>query len=495
MSESTSSKGDSALVFKGMGVAFALLVVPFALWGAANNMTDMLVPAFQKVMSMSQTQSSLIQFSFYGAYFCMALPAAFLIKKFSYKTGVVSGLFVYAAGAALCYPASQGIDFNFFLFAFYVFAAGCATLETCVAPYVISMGPDESATQRINLAQSFNPVGSICGLLIGKFVILRGLNPATEAERAVMETEKLAAIQGQELGNVVNAYMLVGLVSLLLGVVILVKKFPKGGEVEDDHNPEHSFVPTFKRLIKNKNYVMSVIAQFFYVGCQIGVWTYTIAYLKTNNKEGLDRAVEAALALGEKATVEDIASNYMIYGLILFTASRFLCTFLMKFIDPARLLTIIAGLAAVLCTIVIWGGGAFGGYALVAISGCMSLCFPTIYGLGLTGLDDNDRKLGGSGIIMSIVGGAILVPIQGFLIDGKVPPMEVLVNGEMVPNDFFVTVFLRELMTPIQSVLNSMDFTYGVNNCYLMPLASFILVAIYGVIAHNKEEEVGIIHD
>ena len=454
MSETNNSTGDSALVFKGMGICFFLLTIPFALWGAANNMTDMLVPAFQKVMSMSQTQSSLVQMAFYGAYFCMALPAAFIIKKFSYKTGVVAGLFIYAAGAALCYPASQSMSFNFFLVAFYVFAGGCAILETCVAPYVISMGPDESATRRINFAQSFNPVGSICGLLLGKFVILAGLNKATDDERAAMATEELAKIQGQELGNVVNAYMIIGLVSLALGIVIFIKKFPKGGEVDDDHKPEHGVGATFGRLFKNKNYVMAVIAQFFYVGCQIGVWTYTIKYLMENNKENLEKAVATATAAGEQATVESVASNYMIYGLILFTVSRFICTALMKVIDPARLLTIITAIAAALCAVVIWVGGPVGGYALVAISACMSLCFPTIYGLGLTGLDDNDRKWGGSGIIMAIVGGAVLVPIQGMLIDKM-----------------------------------------GVNNCYLMPFASFILVAIYGVIAHNKEEEVGIVHD
>ncbi|MDD7986697.1 L-fucose:H+ symporter permease [Lentisphaera marina] len=442
MSENTSNTGGNALVFKGMGICFILLTIPFALWGAANNMTDMLVPAFKRVMSMTQLHSSMIQMAFYGAYFCMALPAAFIIKKFSYKTGVVSGLFVYAIGAFLCFPASQVSSFTFFLIAFYVFAGGCAILETCVAPYVISMGPDESATRRINLAQSFNPIGSLAGLFLGKELILGGLAKITEDERVAMATEapeKLAEIQGKELSNVVVAYAIIGVVSLILGIIILIKKFPKGGEEEDDHKPEHAFGPTVGRLFKNKNYVMSVIAQFFYVGCQIGVWTYTIDYVIANNP-----------TISEPKE----ASNYMIIGLFLFTASRFICTFLMKFIDPARLLTIITSIAAILCAVVIWGGGATGGYALVAISACMSLCFPTIYGLGLTGLDDNDRKLGGSGIIMAIVGGAVLVPTQGLLSDKM-----------------------------------------GINLCYLMPFASFILVAIYGIIAHNKEEEVGIVHD
>jgi FHS family L-fucose permease-like MFS transporter len=483
-SSETSQKEGGRLVYKGMGVCFALLVVPFALWGAANNMTDMLVPAFQKVMSMTQLQSSLVQFAFYGAYFCMALPAAWIIKNFSYKTGVVVGLLIYAAGAALCYPASLAMSFDFFLFAFYVFAGGCAILETTVAPYVISMGPDESATRRINFAQSFNPVGSLCGLVLGKTVILAGLGAAGATERAAMSAEDLATLQSHELSNVVTAYLIVGAVSLLLGLVILLKKFPKKGETEEkEFNPDHAWGPTLGRLFKNKNWVMSVITQFFYVGCQIGVWTYTIAYLKVNDKEGLERAVAAATALGEKATLESEASMYMIYGLILFVISRFICTAIMKVVDPARLLSFISLIAVVLSAIVIWQGGTVGGYALVGISACMSLCFPTIYGLGLTGLDDNDRKLGGSGIIMSIVGGAILVPIQGFMIDGQLPE-----------GDFFITVFLRGIMTPIKSILDGVGFAYDVNHCYIMSIICFALVCIYGLIAHQKEEEAGVIH-
>ena len=480
-SDKEQTKGES-LVFSGMGICFALLIIPFALWGAANNMTDMLVPAFQKVMSMSQLQSSLIQFAFYGAYFCMALPAAWITKKFSYKTGIVVGLLIYAAGAALCYPASAAMSFDFFLVAFYVFAGGCAILETTVAPYVISMGPVASATRRINLAQSFNPVGSLCGLVLGKTVILAGLGAAGAEERERMGADELQALQSQELSNVVTAYLIVGAVSILLALAIILKKFPKGAEVGgQSDNPQHAWGPTLSRLFKNKNWVLSVITQFFYVGCQIGCWTYTIAYLKVNNKEGLERAVAAATALGEKATIESEASWYMIFGLILFVISRFICTALMKVMDPARLLSVIALIAVGLCAVVVWVGGGVGGYALVGISACMSLCFPTIYGLGLTGLDDNDRKLGGSGIIMAIVGGAILVPIQGFMVDGKLPV-----------GDFVITVFLRAIMTPIKAILDTVGFHYSVNNCYIMCMVCFAMVCVYGWIAHQKEEEVGI---
>ncbi|NQZ58508.1 MAG: MFS transporter, partial [Lentisphaeraceae bacterium] len=245
---------SESLIFKGLGLPFALLVIPFALWGAANNMTDLLVPAFQKVMSMSQTQSSLVQMAFYGAYFCMALPAAYIIKRFSYKSGVVAGLFIYAAGAALCYPAAQSMSFNFFLVAFYVFAAGCAFLETAVAPYVISMGPDDTATQRINLAQAFNPIGSLCGIYLGKNVILAGLDKADAEERAAMATDVLAELQRNELSNVVVAYLIIGVISLILALVILFKKFPKGGEEDCSDtvvHTENKFGPTLKRLMGN----------------------------------------------------------------------------------------------------------------------------------------------------------------------------------------------------------------------------------------------------
>ncbi|WOH35708.1 L-fucose:H+ symporter permease [Thalassotalea fonticola] len=428
---SADTKGSSAIIGKGLMLPFILITACFALWGAANNMTDLLVPSFQKVLSMSQAQSSLVQMAFYGAYFLMALPAAFLIQKYSYKTGVIIGLFIYAAGAALCYPASIAMSFNFFLLAFYVFAAGCAILETVAAPYILTMGPAATATRRINLAQSFNPVGSICGLFLGKFIILDGLNSADADARAAMSSDALAAIQTQELSNVVSAYLIVGVISFILGAIILFKKFPKAQSAEK----LEGLGASFSRLIKNKNWLSAIVAQFFFVGCQIGVWTYTVKYILANNPS---------------ITTESAASDYMIVGLVLFIASRFICTALMKVIDPARLLSAIAFIAMLLTCVVIFIGGTVGCYALVAISACMSLMFPTIYGLGLTGVGE-DRKLGGSGIIMAIVGGAILVPLQGLLVDAS-----------------------------------------SVNLSYVMPLFSFVIVAIYGLVAHKKEEEAGI---
>ncbi len=429
---SAAKNATTNIIDKGLLMPFILITACFALWGAANNMTDLLVPSFQKVLSMSQAQSSLVQMAFYGAYFLMALPAAFLIQKYSYKTGVVIGLFIYALGAALCYPASIAMSFNFFLLAFYVFAAGCAILETVAAPYILTMGPAATATRRINLAQSFNPVGSICGLFLGKLIILDGLNSADATARSAMSVDALAHIQNQELANVVTAYLIVGVISFILGAIILTKKFPKAKSTEK----MDGLGASFSRLIKNKNWLFAIVAQFFFVGCQIGVWTYTVKYILVNNPE---------------ITTESAASDYMILGLVLFIASRFICTALMKVVAPARLLSVIAFIAIVLTCVVIFAGGTLGCFALVAISACMSLMFPTIYGLGLTGVGE-DRKLGGSGIIMAIVGGAILVPLQGLLVDAT-----------------------------------------SVNLSYLMPLLSFIVVCIYGLVAHKKEQEASII--
>ncbi len=385
------------LIGKGLLLPFILITTCFALWGAANNLTDLLVPAFQKVLSMTQLQSSFIQSAFYGAYFCMALPAAVLIQKYSYKTGVMTGLGVYALGALLCYPASQAMSFEFFLLAFYIFAAGCAVLETVAAPYIMSMGPEATGTQRINLAQAFNPIGVLMGVYLGKEVILKGLNSATEAERASMSAGELLAIQAQELGNVVTAYQVVAFVAIALALTIFFAKLPLGKSKDSFGSLKESFA----RLKTNANWKFAVVTQFFYVGCQIGVWTYAIKYIMDNHPGVANEAQ---------------AGEYVFYGLCVYTVFRFICTGLMSFIRPAKLLSAMAMTAIILIAVAIFVGGTVGTLALLACFSCMSLMFPTIYGLGLTNVGE-DRKLGGSFIIMAILGGAVLVPIQGWLID------------------------------------------------------------------------------
>lgn len=419
---------QAPLVGKGLLLPFLLITACFALWGAANNLTDLLVPAFQKVLSMSQLQSSFIQSAFYGAYFCMALPAAILIQKYSYKTGVMTGLTVYAIGALLCYPASVWMSFEFFLLAFYVFAAGCAVLETVAAPYIMSMGPEQTATQRINLAQAFNPIGVLMGVYLGKEVILKGLNSATEAQRAMMSSSELLAIQAQELGNVVSAYQIVALVAIALALTLFFAQLP-AGKANDSFG---SLKASFLRLKQNAHWKFAVVAQFFYVGCQIGVWTYAIKYIMDNHPSVITEAH---------------AGEFVFYGLCVYTLFRFVCTGLMSYVRPALLLLVMASIAIILVSVAIFIGGTMGTYALLACFSCMSLMFPTIYGLGLTNVGE-DRKLGGSFIIMAILGGAILVPIQGWII----------------------------------------DFTGSVNVSYLMPMLCFSIVLFFAWHCHKTQD-------
>ncbi len=388
-------QGKTSLVSRETLIPFILITSLFMLWGLANNMTDTLLAAFKKILSMTDTQTSWIQMAFYGAYFCLALPAAIFIKKYTYKSGVLLGLGLFAVGGMLFYPASIVMSYGFFLFALYVLAGGLSILETSANPYILVMGPEESATRRLNLAQSFNPVGSIIGVFLSKVFILSKLNVAEAEERSSMSPEMLREIQQAELSSVMSTYVGVALFLVLVWILIKMTPMPKASEggVPD------KLVNGFKRLLGNKNYVFGVLAQFFYVGAQIGVWSFTIRYVMQE--------------LGQN---ESDASDYYMMAIVLFAGFRFVFTALMKIIRPSMLLALTSGLA-ILCTlIVIYANGMVGAIALVAISGCMSMMFPTIYGLAAQGLGD-DTKLGGSGLIMAILGGAVFPVIQGFVSD------------------------------------------------------------------------------
>lgn len=374
---------------------FVLITSMFLAWGIANNMTDTLLAAFKKIMSMSDFQTTFVQYAFYGAYFCFAIPAALLVKRFSYKTGVLLGLGMFIGGALLFYPASQTMVYGHFLAALYILAGGLSFLETSANPYIVAMGPEESGTQRLNLAQSFNPVGSITGVVLSQLFILSNLNPATETERAAMPAEQLAQIQSEELGAVMGPYVGVAAVLFLLWLMIYFTRMPKAS----DESEAFQFGRSAKRLLANKNYVRAVLAQFFYVGAQICIWSFTIRY-----------------AMRELSINEEEAATYYIISLVLFLVSRFICTALMRFIQPARLLSILAALAMLLTLGAIGIDGMGGVVCLIGISACMSLMFPTIYGLGLRGLGP-DTQLGGSGLVMAILGGALLTGIQGLISD------------------------------------------------------------------------------
>jgi MFS transporter, FHS family, L-fucose permease len=420
------NKKKAGLIGPGNLFPFILLTSLFLLWGLANNMTDTLLAAFKRIMSMDDFQTSWIQFAFYGSYFCLALPAAILIKKFTYKTGVLLGLGMFAIGALLFLPASMSMTYGHFLVALFILAGGLSILETTANPYVIALGSDDTGTRRLNLAQSFNPIGSILGVLLSKLFILSHLNQASAEERLLMRPEELETIQATELSAVMGPYVGVSIFLVFLWVVIKVTKMPKAS----DAGTELNLGPTLKRLFKTPHYVWGVVAQFFYVGAQICVWSFTIRYV-----------------MQELNLFEADASSYYLAALVFFSISRFIFTGLMRFISPRTLLLISASMASLCTIVVILGSGYFAVYALVGISGFMSLMFPTIFGLGVRGLG-NDTKIAGSGMIMAILGGAILTGIQGQV----------------------------------------SDLTQSIHISYVVPLACFIIIIFYAAKAARLEK-------
>jgi len=357
---------------------FVLVTSLFALWGLANNMTDTLLAAFKRIMAMSDTQTSLIQMAFYGAYFCIALPAALFIRRHSFKSGVILGLILYAAGAMLFLPAAATESYAFYLVAIYILASGCSVLETTSNPYIMQMGSPETATRRLNMAQSFNPLGSIAGILVSKYFILSDIS----------------------LYSVSGTYAALGLLLLAIMGVMLLARMPEGKDAEA--GSEAGLRATFGRLLRNRKYAWGVVAQFFYVGAQIGVWSFTIR-----------------LVMQELGYLEAQAATLYLVSIIGFCSSRFLYTALMRFIAPQRLLAIGAALSALCTLVVVLSGGWTAVVALILVSVFMSLMFPTIYGLALGSLaaDPGDVKIGASGLIMAILGGALLTPLQGMVSD------------------------------------------------------------------------------
>jgi len=398
-----------------MLVPFILVTSLFFFWGIANNMTDTLLAAFKRIMSMNDVKTSLIQLSFYGSYFCFALPAALFIKRFSYKSGVILGLALYAVGAMLFYPASLTASYSHYLIAIYILAGGCSILETTANPYILSMGSPETATRRLNLAQAFNPFGSITGILLSQYFILGALNRAGAAERDLMTEAQLAAVQQGELNAVTGTYMGVGVVLVIILLLMVFTKMPKNS----DGDKSLHLGATFKRLFKNKLYIWGVVAQFFYVGAQIGVWSFTIR-----------------IVMNTLGWTEQSAASIYLTSIICFSVSRFIFTWLMRYVKASRLL-LIAALGAMICTAgVIFGAGIALVVFLIGISIFMSLMFPTIYGFALDGLGD-DAKIGASGLIMAILVGALLTPLQGYVSD-----MFGINLAYIVPLLCFVVVFL-----------------------------------------------------
>lgn len=390
------SKPNDDVVPADKKVIFFMLVSCFVLWGLLNNITDNLVPAFGKIFMMSAVDSSLVQIAFYGAYACLAIPAALIIKKYSFRHGVLIGLGFYIIGALGYIPAAIFQVYDIFLVSIFILAGGLSVLETTCNPYVIALGSEETAIRRINFAQAFNPVGSIMGLFLAKFVILAHLNPATYEDRLEMSASELSSIRVGELFWVCVPY--VGLIAIAL--VIWAFFFRQKSDLKDSGN-DINFMGSLSNLMSNKRYVFGVISQFFYVGMQIAVWTWMIKYI---------------MALTDM--VEHEAVDFYIYAVFMFVGARWVCTWLMKYIHAPRLMAAVAaaGMAVTLGTIYLPSGVSI--ICLMLISACMSLMFPTIYGIALRGLGD-DVKLGAAGLIMAIIGGAVITPIMGSFIDNS----------------------------------------------------------------------------
>ena len=381
---------------------FILITSCFALWGFANDITNPMVKAFSKIFRMSVTDGTLVQVAFYGGYFAMAFPAAMFIRRFSYKAGVMMGLGLYAVGAFLFYPAMLTGAYYPFLIAYFILTCGLSFLETSCNPYILSMGSEDTATQRLNLAQSFNPVGSLLGMWVAMTFIQARLNPLESDARASLSDAEFEAVRDADLSILITPYLIIGAVVLLMLVVIWMMKMPKNGDKSHDVH----FLASIRRIFSLVRYREGVVAQFFYVGAQIMCWTFIIQYgTRIFMAEGMD----------EKAA-EVLSQKFNIIAMIIFCCSRFVCTFLLRFINAGKLLATLATAAALLTIGVMAFQDRTGIYCLVAVSACMSLMFPTIYGIALNGLGD-DAKFGAAGLIMAILGGSVLPPLQARIID------------------------------------------------------------------------------
>ncbi len=409
---------------------FILITSCFALWGFANDITNPMVKAFSKIFRMSVTDGALVQVAFYGGYFAMAFPAAIFIRRYSYKAGILLGLGLYAIGAFLFFPAKVIGEYGYFLLAYFILTCGLSFLETSANPYILSMGTEETATRRLNLAQSFNPMGSLLGMYVAMNFIQAKLNPMDSEARALLDDAEFNALKDADLSTLIAPYLAIGVVIAVMFCIILFAKMPKNGDQSHGIN----FGPTMRRLIHLKNYREGVVAQFFYVGAQIMCWTFIIQYgTHYFMLEGMD-----------ERSAEVLSQQYNIYAMILFCCSRFICTFLLRYLNPGQLLMVLAVCAGLLTLGVIGLQNRYGVYCLVGVSGCMSLMFPTIYGIALRGLGD-DAKFGAAGLIMAILGGSVLPPVQASIIDmGQVAGFP------------------------------------AVNLSFVLPLICFVVVAVYG---------------
>jgi len=420
-----------AVVSKKVLIPFILVTSLFTLWGFANAVTDPMVQAFKKVLELSNSQAAWVQMAFYGGYFCMALPAAMFMRKYSYKTCILIGLGLYASGALLFYPAALSEKFWFFCLGLYILTFGLAFLETAANPYALALGPKETATQRLNLAQAFNPVGLILGLLVAQQFVLKKLKSDDIVDFSSLDEASKILIKTSDLLVIRDPYVILGLA--LIGVFILfaIIKMPQS----KDENAMPNISKTFSSLAKDKNYMFGLLAQILYVGAQIMCWTYIYQYAEGIGIDGVS------------------AGYYQMAAFVLFIIGRAIGTYLLRLMNSGKLLMYFALSAMVFVLGTIFINGSIGLYSLVGVSFCMSLMFPTIYGIALGNLTEDQSKVGSAGLVMAIVGGALLPKLQGNIIDfGGNGVSDILILG-----------------------------VSEVNFSFLLPLLCFIYIAWYGM--------------
>ncbi len=429
------------LVPKKYLLSFILITSLFALWGFANDITNPMVAAFQTLMELSAAKASMIQFAFYGGYATMAIPAALFIRKYSYKSGILLGLGLYAFGAFLFIPAAAYQEFTFFCFSLYILTFGLAFLETTANPFILSLGDKETSTRRLNMAQAFNPVGSLSGMAVASFLILPNLisdkrDAAGETIFSTLAEAEKADIRLHDLAVIRDPYVALGLIVLCVFMVIALTKMPKVREEEAIEGKPHTVKQTLGNLWKDKIYREGVFAQVCYVGAQIMVWTFIIQYA---DHLGINKAT---------------AQMYNIIAMSLNLSGRFIGTYIMKFVNTRRLLTLF-GVGASVCTIgAICIEGMIGLYSLILISLFMSIMFPSIYGIALENVDTQDTKLGAAFLVMAIVGGALMPPLQGMIID-----------------------------------LESIGGYPAVNFSFILPLVCFGVVTLYGYRSYKARKQ------
>ena len=427
------NQNKSKLLVTREGVSYVLpfIVVTccFALWGFANDITNPMVKAFSKIFRMSVTDGTLVQVAFYGGYFCMALPAAMFIRRHSFKSGIVMGLSLYALGVLLFIPARTMGSFAPFLIAYFILTCGLSFLETTANPYILLMGDPETATRRLTFAQSFNPIGSLAGMFVAMNFIQARLSPLDTAQRATLDDASFEALKQSDLSVLVHPYAMLSVVIIALLVVLLLVKIPAVKQTTG--KKQVSILASVKRLWANKPYRNGVAAQFFYVGAQITCWTFIIQY---------GTRVFMAEGMSEQAA-EVLSQRYNIVAMVSFCLMRFVNIYLMKYFKPGRLLAVFAALAMLFLLGVILVGGRTGMYCLVAVSACMSLMFPTIYGIALGGVRE-DTEVGSAGLIMAILGGSILPALQAMIIDSQVQFMPAVNLSFVVPMVCFLVVML-----------------------------------------------------